>query len=327
MSEKWNLSKLVEELNWKRRLSANEVGQIVRRAMMKKLNIIIPGIDTSVVDNYPQLVALVNTKLDNEKSKHANNLKSATTGKQFTKLDELGKTTGWSPIVKNIMDSLNNGNNKMYLFEPTKNVTKAGVEAGDIVCVDNNGVEELYESKNTGIDDYVKEMVRESVDDIPVEVEVNRKPEPAEAKPMKVTDKDKKDAIKIKALAGMIKEPSESEQHKALITQIAKDKSLMNLSKEQFHDYLKSNLGADAKDVDAITEAVVTKRAELLNKNQLKREQLTELDVGKLQEQSQRDFERKLSDQNLRYLLPAMLDKRDRLLTNRLNPELLKCGY
>ena len=139
--------------------------------------------------------------------------------------------------------------------------------------------------------------------------------------------KDQKDIMKAQRIAEMFKGPSWQERNERLITAIAKDKSLMSLPKEQFQDYLKEKLKFDDKNLDAVTEAVVAKRAELLDKNQLKREQLTDVDFEKLQEQSQRDFERKLHDQNLRYLLPAMLDKRDRLVVNRLNPELLKCGY
>lgn len=139
--------------------------------------------------------------------------------------------------------------------------------------------------------------------------------------------KEQKDIMQAQRIAEMFKGPSWQERNERLITEIAKDKSLMSLSKEQFQDYLKEKLKVDDKNLNTITEAVVAKRAELLDKNRLKREQLTDVDVEKLQEQSQRDFERKLHDQNLRYLLPAMLEKRDRLVVNRLNPELLKCGY
>lgn len=150
--------------------------------------------------------------------------------------------------------------------------------------------------------------------------------ESGETKPAKPT-RVEKEMIKAKTIAEMFKGPSKAEEFGKLITEIAKDKSLMSLPKEQFQDYLKSKLKAPEEKIDYITEAVIAKRAELLGKNQLKREQLTELDVENLQEQSQRDFERKMRDQNLRYILPAMLEKRDRLVVNRLNPELLKCGY
>ena len=139
--------------------------------------------------------------------------------------------------------------------------------------------------------------------------------------------KEQKEALKLQALANALREPSWTDQIKGKITAIAKDKSLMSLSKDQFQDYLKTKLHIDDKNIDDFTEAVVAKRAELLANKQLNREQLTDADVEKLQEQSQRDFERKLHDQNLRYLLPAMLEKRDRLVVNRLNPNLLKGGY
>lgn len=123
-------------------------------------------------------------------------------------------------------------------------------------------------------------------------------------------------------------EPSLEEQLKNTITKIAKDKSLMNLSKEQLRDYLRDAYGiSDENALNTMMNAVVAKRAELLANGQLKQEELTEIDIGKLQEQSQRDFEKKLNDQNLRYILPAQIEKRERLVQNRLNPELLKGGY
>lgn len=172
-------------------------------------------------------------------------------------------------------------------------------------------------------------IIKEPDEEQQEEKKENTKPKSSKSgksRPAKPT-KEQQEATKFKKIAEAFKGPSITEEYEKLITNIAKDKSLMSLSKEQFQDYLKSKLGADDKNVDAITEAVVAKRAALLDKNQLKREQLTELDVANLQEQSQRDFERKMRDQNLRYILPAMLEKRDRLVVNRLNPELLKCGY
>lgn len=124
------------------------------------------------------------------------------------------------------------------------------------------------------------------------------------------------------------KEPSVEEQVKNTVTKIAKSKELMNLSKEQLKDYLKDAYEiSDENALDNMMNAVVAKRAELLANKQLKQEELTEIDISKLQEQSQRDFEKKLQDQNLRYILPAQLEKRERLAQNRLNPELLKGGY
>ena len=123
-------------------------------------------------------------------------------------------------------------------------------------------------------------------------------------------------------------EESIEKQIKNTITKIAKDKSLMNLSKEQLRDYLRDAYEiSDENALNNMMNAIVAKRAELLANNQLKQEELTEIDIGKLQEQSQRDFEKKLNDQNLRYILPTQIEKRERLVQNRLNPELLKGGY
>lgn len=123
-------------------------------------------------------------------------------------------------------------------------------------------------------------------------------------------------------------EKSVEEQIKNTVTKIAKNKELMNLSKEQLKDYLRDAYEiSDENALNNMMNAVVSKRAELLANKQLKRDELTEIDIGKLQEQSQRDFEKKLQDQNLRYILPAQIEKRERLVQNRLNPELLKGGY
>lgn len=123
-------------------------------------------------------------------------------------------------------------------------------------------------------------------------------------------------------------EKSVEEQIKNTVTKIAKNKELMNLSKEQLKDYLRDAYEiSDENALNNMMNAVVAKRAELLANKQLKHEELTEIDISKLQEQSQRDFEKKLQDQNLRYILPAQIEKRERLVQNRLNPELLKGGY
>ena len=124
------------------------------------------------------------------------------------------------------------------------------------------------------------------------------------------------------------KEPSIEEQIKNTVTKVAKNKELMNLSKEQLKDYLRDAYEiSDENDLNNMINAIVAKRAELLANKQLKHEELTEIDISRLQEQSQRDFEMKLQDQNLRYILPAQIEKRERLAQNRLNPELLKSGY
>lgn len=123
-------------------------------------------------------------------------------------------------------------------------------------------------------------------------------------------------------------EESVEKQIKNTVTKIAKNKELMNLSKEQLRDYLRDAYEiSDENALNNMMNAVVAKRAELLANKQLKHEELTEIDISKLQEQSQRDFEKKLQDQNLRYILPAQIEKRERLVQNRLNPELLKSGY
>lgn len=149
--------------------------------------------------------------------------------------------------------------------------------------------------------------------------------------------KAKREARKARAMAAQSivddfekkhNEKSVEEQIKNTVTKIAKNKDLMNLSKEQLRDYLRDAYEiSDENALNNMMNAVVAKRAELLANKQLKQEELTEIDISKLQEQSQRDFEKKLQDQNLRYILPAQIEKRERLVQNRLNPELLKGGY
>lgn len=323
--------------NWKRRLSSDEVGKIVRLMLVKLLKVSIPGVDISKVTNYPKLEKIVADKLDKQ-ARYS--LKSNVKDKEFDSLEKLSKVAGWVPLVKNILKAVSaSGSNTLRLFVPVEKVEKKDVAEG--IVVPDEKEDEKYESRSTGIDKELVELAKNSLDDVHVKGRVTepgenqqenvkqenvKQSEFVKSKPVK-TPKELKEMLKAKTVAEMFKGPSRAEEFEKLITEIAKDKSLMSLPKEQFQDYLKSKLNADDKNVDAITEAVIAKRAELLDKNKLKRDQLTEFDVENLQEQSQRDFERKMHDQNLRYILPAMLDKRDRLVVNRLNPELLKCGY
>lgn len=141
-------------------------------------------------------------------------------------------------------------------------------------------------------------------------------------------EKRSKEKEFIDNLGKKINAKSIDEQIKNTITKIAKSKELMNLSNEQLRDFLAEAYEiSDENALNNMMNAVVAKRAELLANKQLKHEELTELDIGNLQEQAQRDFEKKLQNQNLRYILPAQIEKRERLVQNRLNPELLKSGY
>lgn len=327
METQEKFSDILKMTKWRRRLTAEEVGKLVRIAMAKILKLSIPVLDTSVINNYPKLETLVSTKLSNTKKY---DLSKTVKDKTFKSLDETNTVEGWKEVAKNILDARNK-THKLILFEPVDAPKKSDIESGDVVPIINEN--EIYESSDDGKDERLIKSVKAAIDDVtqptkveePGESQEPQKP-PKPQKPRKPT-KEQVEEERAKKLANILKGPSWVEQKEKLITDIAKDKSLMSLSKEQFQDFLKTNLGATDENVDDITEAIISKRVALLSKNQLKREQLTEVDVEKLQEQSQRDFERKLHDQNLRYLLPAMLEKRDRLVVNRLNPELLKCGY
>lgn len=318
-------SDILKLTEWKRRLTPDEVGKLVRIAMTKLLNISIPGLDTSVINNYPKLQELVKNKLNHTKKY---NLFNTVGNATFKSLDEINRVEGWKEVAKNILDARNTTTHKLILFEPVEKPGKKDIESGGVVPDMDEG--KTYESNDDGINARFIDSVKASVDDVTQPSKVEDPDEPQEPqeppKPRKPT-KEQVEEERAKRVANILKGPSWVEQKEKLITDIAKDKSLMSLSKEQFQDFLKTKLGATDENVDAITEAVVAKRVALLSNKQLKREQLTDIDVENLQEQSQRDFERKLHDQNLRYLLPAMLEKRDRLVVNRLNPELLKGGY
>lgn len=309
-----------QRFQWKRRMEPKEVKTLASEIFGNVLN------GETYDDNYPyaRLADFINSILR----------RSGTTYKTFKGFFQaqlknhplITKTIYYKPIN---VDEVDKDKFKANIDVPLyKNTMKSEV----FISSKEPDNSELF-AKISNLDDKepsVEEPGEEPQpnEDVPKEDEKKKTSSTKKSNPErpKLT-KEQKDIMKAQTIANMFKGPSWADQYKEKITAIAKDKSLMSLSKEQFQDYLKEKLHVDDKNLDAVTEAVVTRRAELLANKQLNREQLTDFDVEKLQEQSQRDFERKLHDQNLRYILPAMLDKRDRLVVNRLNPELLKCGY
>ena len=312
-------SEFKHRFQWKRRMKPEEVKALANEIFGNGLN------GKKYDDNYPyaRLVNYIDTVLKQSTSK-----RFGTFFNKHLKAHQLiTNTIYYKPInVDEVDKDKFKGNIDVPIYKLTKN-SEVFISHKE---PDNS---ELF-AKISNLDDKEPTIVEageepQPNEDVPKKDEEKKKPsrtKKSNPEKPKLT-KDQKDIMKAHVIAEMFKGPSWQERNERLITEIAKDKSLMSLSKEQFQDYLKEKLKVDDKNLDAVTEAVVAKRAELLGKNQLKREQLTDVDVEKLQEQSQRDFERKLHDQNLRYLLPAMLEKRDRLVVNRLNPELLKCGY
>ena len=216
-----------------------------------------------------------------------------------------------------------------YGFVDPSTVSRRGIKEGidiavkkkygkaNIVREKNDPLKNTFELKNLISDPDVAEPIVKTADEVAKEEKAIRKKAVADATQEIVDNFEKKH-----------NEESVEKQIKNTITKIAKNKELMNLSKEQLKDYLRDAYEIyDENALNNMMNAVVAKRAELLANDQLKQEEMTEIDIGKLQEQSQRDFEKKLNDQNLRYILPAQIEKRERLVQNRLNPELLKGGY
>ena len=304
---------IVDAHNWKRRLDDTQTKQLLNDIIiLASLNETLPttfikrGSDWDKL--YPKLAEIVSKKLlllkDDEKF-DISKLKNR---------DYIGNVKNYKNFRDRILnnDIIGTGlGHEMYFFVP---VNKVDLKTADdvingLVVPDYNGALEM---DNVGVDNDVVEQVKQA---------------------SRSQQQQKKNKVielggdSIKKIGDKLGEPSVEKKLNRVVNEIAKNRNLMSLSEEQLKKVLMYEMGFDAGDADAIIKLVISRRAELLANKELKREQLTDVDVEKLQEQSQRDFERKLHDQNLRYLLPAMLEKRDRLVVNRLNPELLKCGY
>ncbi len=304
---------IVNAHNWKRRLDDKETIKLVNDIIiLSSLNETLPmafirrDSDWGVL--YPKLSEIVSAKLLNlprADSFDISNIKSR---------DKIGNVKNYKKFRDDIIDNSIKGTgfgHNMYLFVP---VNKNDVNPKDVIdgwiVPDNNGELEM---DNVGIDNNITEQVAQASS--------------KSKENQKRTKVIELGGDSIKKIVDKLGEPSLEKKLSRIVNEIAKNRNLMSLSEEQLKKVLMYEMGFDNNDADAIIKLVVSRRAELLANKQLNREQLTDIDVEKLQEQSQRDFERKLHDQNLRYLLPAMLEKRDRLVVNRLNPELLKCGY
>lgn len=294
-----NFDDIVNAHQWKRELRPNEYYSFLSKIYggLSGLNL---GYSKSFVDKYASLFKtgerLNKTTVDNLNGKPINSFNSS-----------LNRNSTWKNAFNRIVDDLKA--ERLVLYIPTDKVTPEEVIAGTAIPLD------IKPNLITPEKDTVPEIAEEANE----AYTLNQ----SKGKTTKTITLDKAtiDAINKK-------EPSVEEQIKNTITKIAKNKELMNLSKEQLKDYLRDAYEiTDENALNSMMNAAVAKRAELLANKQLKQEELTEIDISKLQEQSQRDFEKKLNDQNLRYILPAQIEKRERLVQNRLNPELLKSGY
>lgn len=301
---KEKLSDVISGKKWKIRLNKDEIKSITLKQMLGIL--FNKEYDGRFVKEFPTLYSYVADVYNNDTQKYL----SAASPDEF-------KKHFWSNAWAKIIRKLNNEGGDFY--GPYKGlVTKNDIISGLIIKDDED-----TRDTQKNIDTSFINRVKQAVDDI------GKRPI---IKDKKTVDKEKKAAKKkIVDEEPDIKpkqEPSVEEQIKNTVTKIAKDRELMNLSKEQLRDYLRDAYEiTDENALNDMMNMVVAKRAELLANKQLKQEELTEIDISKLQEQSQRDFEKKLNDQNLRYILPAQIEKRERLVQNRLNPELLKGGY
>ena len=240
--------------------------------------------------------------------------------------------------IKNLIEQPN-----LYFYKPISSdlPQRKLIKQQDDIMVDGNGKTPSKGIVASGGKLENKKSLDKLVSDPDVTEPIIQTPEEAEKAKKDAEEKERKERKKItneaKSKAAQVivdnfekkhNEKSVEEQIKNTVTKIAKNKQLMDLSKEQLRDYLRDAYEiSDENALNNMMNAVVAKRAELLANDQLKQEEMTEIDIGKLQEQSQRDFEKKLNDQNLRYILPAQIEKRERLVQNRLNPELLKGGY
>lgn len=302
---KEKLSDVISGKKWKVRLNKNEVKSVALKLM---LGILFNNeYDSSFLREFPTLFYYVHSVY----SKNSQKYLAATSPNDFERYY-------WSKAWKAI-GSLFDKDREVF-YRPYKGfVTKEDIISGKIIK-DDGDTKDAQKNVDVGFIN----RVEQAVDDIGKGPIVKDKKTLAKEK----RTAKKKLADEIPTEEAPKKEPSVEEQIKNTVTKIAKNKELMNLSKEQLKDYLRDAYEiSDENALNNMMNMVVAKRAELLANKQLKHEELTEIDISKLQEQSQRDFEKKLQDQNLRYILPAQIEKRERLVQNRLNPELLKSGY
>lgn len=302
---KEKLSDVISGKKWKVRLNKNEVKSVALKLM---LGILFNNeYDSSFLREFPTLFSYVHSVY----SKNSQEYLAATSPNDFERYY-------WSKAWKAI-DRLYDKDREVF-YRPYKGfVTKEDIISRKIIK-DDGDTKDAQKNVDVGFIN----RVEQAVDDIGKGPIVKDKKTLAKEK----RTAKKKLADEIPTEEAPKKEPSVEEQIKNTVTKIAKNKELMNLSKEQLKDYLRDAYEiSDENALNNMMNMVVAKRAELLANKQLKHEELTEIDISKLQEQSQRDFEKKLQDQNLRYILPAQIEKRERLVQNRLNPELLKSGY
>lgn len=302
---KEKLSDVISGKKWKVRLNKNEVKSVALKLM---LGILFDNVyDSSFLREFPTLFSYVHSVY----SKNSQEYLAATSPNDF---ERYYWSKAWKAIGR-LFDK-----DREVFYRPYKGfVTKEDIISRRIIK-DDGDTKDAQKNVDVGFIN----RVEQAVDDIGKGPIVKDKKTLAKEK----RTAKKKLADEIPTEEAPKKEPSVEEQIKNTVTKIAKNKELMNLSKEQLKDYLRDAYEiTDENALNNMMNAVVAKRAELLANKQLKHEELTEIDISKLQEQSQRDFEKKLQDQNLRYILPAQIEKRERLVQNRLNPELLKSGY
>ena len=304
---------IVDAHSWKRRLDDDQVRKLINDIIiLSKGNQTLP---MAFIERgpewdkaYPKISKIVSKKLNAPEYEDKIKLD------KVKSRDNIGKVKGFMNFRETILknDVIGTGPDRnIYFFVPVKktDVKQKDVIDGWVVPT----TDDKLEMDNPGIDEAVRTQATAA--------------STQEKEQQKRTKVIELGGDSIKKIGEKLGEPSLEKKLSKVVNEIAKNRNLMSLSEGQLKKVLMYQMGFDDSDADAIIKLVVSRRAELLANKQLNREQLTDIDVEKLQEQSQRDFERKLHDQNLRYLLPAMLEKRDRLVVNRLNPELLKCGY
>lgn len=303
MSELPTFREFVAKYNWVRLIGKDDIEKRAEKIFSKLKN------KNDVAEN-PLNKKITNIIMENVPKNRKGNI-NASWKSQASKIKEL--LAGF-----NFYEAVDPSTVRRKAVEENKVLALDKKNAPEYVVVESDKpLKNNFELQNVISDHNIAEPIVKTPEEIEKENKAIRKKATIMAKQEIVDNFEKK-----------YNEKSVDEQIKNTVTKVAKNKELMNLSKDQLKDYLREAYKiSDESALNNMMNAVIAKRADLLANKQLKHEELTEFDIGKLQEQSQRDFEKKLNDQNLRYILPAQIEKRERLVQNRLNPELLKSGY
>ena len=111
-----------------------------------------------------------------------------------------------------------------------------------------------------------------------------------------------------------------------IVKELSRMPEFMNKSHEEKLEFF-ANKGIGQDFANKLIDRMENEYNRNLTSSKLLRSELKENDIERLQSQTQRDFDEKLRNQNLRYILPAMVERREKVIAHRLNPELLKGAF